>query len=88
MAICGRQLGYKMFQVLNKPIVDELVKCGMTAVYCTDANYERLVVQMDRNTVLIYSHDSGQDVILLGENGIDHVRFKFEGERMVPRVDC
>lgn len=76
-----------MFQVLNKPIVDQLVKLGMSAVYCNDANYSKLVTQMDRNTVLVYAHDSGEDVILLGENGIDHVRLKFQGERLVPRVD-
>lgn len=65
-------------------LVDMLIEHGMTAVYTTAGAFRDTLKAMDKDTVLIYAHDRGEDVILLGDNEIDHVTFKFNpyGERI------
>jgi hypothetical protein len=53
------------------------VSLGLNARYVTEKNYSSAVVNLDLQTVLVYVHGSGEDVILMGDNKIDVVRFKF-----------
>lgn len=64
-----------------------LIELGLTAVYCTEATYESNIINLDRNTVLVFTHKNGDDVILLGNNECDHVRWEFDSKgRMKRRV--
>ena len=58
-------------------LVDMYVSLGLSALYVTDANYGVAFKTLDKHTVLVYIHSNGEDVILLGDNEIDTVRFKF-----------
>jgi len=57
--------------------VDMFVKLGLSAVYVTPEHYEKAMLALDKNTVLVYIHSDGEDVILMGDNLIDVVKFKF-----------
>jgi hypothetical protein len=58
-------------------LVNMYVSLGLSALYVTDANYGLAFKTLDKKTVLVYIHSEGEDVILLGDNEIDTVRFKF-----------
>lgn len=66
---------------MSKPNCQELVNLylmmGMTARYVNEHTYPIGLKELDVNTVLVYVHDTGEDIILIGDNLIDLVRFKF-----------
>jgi len=79
--------GYDFTEIpAHQKLVNELVSHGMSAIYCSEDMYKYHMRQMDTNTVLVYSHTNGEDVILMGDNGIDVVRFKFNAEGGMSRV--
>lgn len=69
-----------------QPLVDMYVSLGLSALYVTDANYSMAFKTLDKHTVLVYIHSSGEDVVLLGDNEIDTVRFKFRNNGEPIRV--
>lgn len=65
-----------------EPLVHQLVAGGLVARYVSDeGQYRHELANLDRLTVLIYVRDGGEDVILLGDNEIDHVRFRYRPGR-------
>ncbi len=62
-------------------LVNLLILHGMEAQYVTNTTYSSAVSQLNTKTVLVYIHGSGEDVILMGDNEIDVVRFKFRKGR-------
>jgi len=59
-------------------LVNELIMEGMTAVYVNNQKtYSHAFNSLKITEVLIWIHKNGEDVVLLGDNEIDVVRFKF-----------
>lgn len=76
-----------MTRMKCQDIVDTFVKNGMSARYSTGKPKGSDIAKLDINTVLVYIHDEGQDVVLMGDNLIDTIRFKFRtGERNIRGV--
>lgn len=67
-------------------IADILIDGGWSALYISDRTLLSSMMQtMDKNTVICYTHDEGEDLILLGDNEIDQVRIKFRNNQATTR---
>lgn len=67
-------------------IADILIDGGWSALYISDRTVLSSVLQtLDKNTAICYTHDEGEDLILLGDNEIDHVRIKFRNNQATTR---
>lgn len=58
-------------------LVNVYIELGMTARYVIPSRYKAALSELDINTVLVLVKDDGEDVILIGDNLIDLVRFRF-----------
>jgi hypothetical protein len=67
-----------MFEPVHcQKLVNVLIELGLTARYVIPKTYKAALSELDTNTVLVYVQDDGEDVILIADNLIDLVRFKF-----------
>ena len=66
-----------MSNIHCEDLVEVFLSLGLTARYVTHVTYLIAINNLDVFTFLVYTHEGGEDIILIADNLIDLVRFKF-----------